>query len=163
MTLTITATIIPGQGDAAKNHRVLIPRIAARFPELIKCSEYGTINLQLDQPFDRSHADFWTPQIPWIPVRMSGEKTGPRPEAFGFIRIKFECPLGGPQYAAWIILPEGASLTYHDDAAEIIASEFISGVAYEARCAIHLDHTPALPAPPWFGEIYGKSLARAGT
>jgi hypothetical protein len=163
MTLTIAATIVPGQGDAATNHRVLIPRIAARFPEIAKCSSFGTINVQLDQPLDRSHADFWTPQIPWIPVQLGSAKTSPRTEGFGFIRIEFECPLGGPNYKAWIILPEGAGLTYHEDRAEIIAAEFIDGVAYGARCAIHLNHVPAVPAPSWFGEIYGRSFKNINT
>jgi len=162
MTIYITATIVPGQGDAAKNHRVLIPRIAARFPEIAKCGAFGTINVMLDQPLDRSHADFWTPQIPWIPVHLAGATIAPRTEGFGFIRVTFECPLGGPNYMAWVILPEGASLTYREDGAEIIAGEFIAGVSNGARCAIHLDHSPALPAPAWFGELYGKSLRRAG-
>jgi hypothetical protein len=161
MTITIAATIVPGQGNAAANHRLLIPRIAARFPEVADCSKFGTINVQLDQPLDRSRADFWTPQIPWIPTQMPGAERAHRLEAFGFIRIAFEFPLGGPRYAAWIMLPEGSELTYCGDRAEIITSQFIAGVAYSARCAIHLDHTPALAAPLWFGEIYGKSLTRA--
>jgi hypothetical protein len=158
MTISITANIIRGQGNAATNHRVLIPRIAARFPEVAKCGEFGTINVQLDYPLDRSHADFWTPHITWIPAQMTGASY--RLEAFGFIRIVFECPLSGERYAAWIILPEGAELTYCEDRAEIIAGEFIAGVAYGARCAIHIDHELVLPAPPWFGDTYGKSLTQ---
>jgi hypothetical protein len=158
MTDSITATIIPGQGSAAANHRRLIPRIAKRFPEVAKCSEFGTINVQLDRPLGRSHADFWTPHIAWIPVHLSGADRAQRLEAFGFIRIALECPLGGARYAAWIILPEGADLTYCNDRAEIIAGEFIAGVAYGVRCAVHIDHKPAIAAPSWFGEIYGKSL-----
>jgi hypothetical protein len=163
MTVRITATIVEGQRDAAANHRALIPRIARRFPEIAKCSAFGTINVQLDQPLDRSYADFWTPQIPWIPVRLGGAKSAPRTEGFGFIRIGFECPLNGPTYMAWIILPEGAIATFCDERAEIIASEFIAGVAYGARCAIRLGHTPVLPAPSWFGETYGRSFKDGNT
>jgi|SRR5690242_7165873 hypothetical protein len=163
MTFTTTATIIPGQGDAATNHRALIPRIAMHFPEVAKCSAFGTINLHLDQPFDRSRADFWTQHIPWIPIHLGGAEVGPRAEAFGFIRVVFECPFGGAKYKSWIILPEGASLTYREDHAEVIAAEFISGVSYGARCAVHVDHAPSLPAPPWFGKIYGKSLSQPGS
>ncbi len=162
MTISITATIVPGLGDASKNHRVLIPRIAARFPEVAKCDEFGTINVQLDEPFDRTRADFWTAHIPWFPTQMPGAERAQRLEAFGFIRIALECPLGGPRHATWIMLPEGSELTYCRDRAEIIAREFIVGVAYGVRCVIHLDHTPALPAPLWFGEIYGRSLKRVG-
>jgi hypothetical protein len=160
MTISITATIIRGQGNAAANHRVLIPRIAARFPNVAKYGEFGTINVRLDKPLDRSRADFWTPHIPWIPAQMPGAERAHRLEAFGFIRITFECPLTGPKYVAWIMLPEGSDLTYCEDGAEVIAGVFIPGVAYGARCAIHIDHDLALPAPLWFGEIYGKSLTQ---
>jgi hypothetical protein len=159
MAESITATIVPGQGNAAANHRRLIPRIAKHFPEVSWCSEFGTINVQLDRPLDRSHADFWTPHIPWIPAYLSGADRAQRLEAFGFIRVALECPLGGARYAAWIILPEGADLTYCSDRAEIIAGELIADVANGARCAVHIDHKPAIAAPAWFGEIYGKSLA----
>jgi hypothetical protein len=160
MTLSITATIVPGQGNASTNHAVLIPRIAARFPEVVKCKAFGTINVHLDQPLDRSRADFWTSHVPWIPVHLQGAERAQRLEAFGFIRIVLEYPVGGRRYAAWIILPEGSDLTYAEDRAEIIAGEFIAGVAYGRLCAIHLDHMPAQPAPPWFGQIYGKSIKR---
>jgi hypothetical protein len=43
MTISITATITPGQGAAARNHRLLIPRIAARFPAVANCGQFGTI------------------------------------------------------------------------------------------------------------------------
>ena len=78
MTISVTATIIPGQGNAARNHRLLIPRIAARFPEVANCSQYGTINVQLDQSLDRSCADFWTPHIAWIPAYMPGAERAHR-------------------------------------------------------------------------------------
>jgi hypothetical protein len=158
MTIKITATIVPGQGNAARNHRLLIPRIAAHFPEVANCGQFGTINVQLDQSFDRSHADFWTPHIAWIPALLPGADRSHRLEAFGFIKITFECPLSGPRYGAWIILPEGSDLTYSDDRAEIIAAVFISGVAYGTPCAIHIDRVPTIAAPSWFGEIYGRSF-----
>src|SRR5262249_11108423 len=120
------------------------------------------INVRLDQPLDHSRADFWTPHIPWIPAQLQGAERRQRLEAFGFIRIALECPGGGPRYTAWVILPEGSDLTYSEDRPEILAGELIAGVIYGARCALHLDHMPALPAPPWFGEIYGKSLKRVG-
>jgi hypothetical protein len=160
MAVSITATITPGQGTAAANHRVLIPRIAARFPEVAKSCEFGTINVRLDKPLDRSRADFWTPPIPWIPAQMPDAEQVLRLEAFGFIRITFECPLAGPNYAAWIMLPEGSNLTYCEDSAEVIASEFIPGVAYGGRCAVHIDHDLVLPAPSWFGKNCGRSLTQ---
>jgi hypothetical protein len=160
MTIDLTATIIRGQGNAAANHHVLIPRIAVRFPEVAQCHAFGTINVQLDEPLGRSRADFWTPHIPWVPAQMPGAERPHRLEAFGFIRITFECPPAGPKYTAWIMLPEGSDLTYCEDKAEVIASVFIPGVTYGSRCAIHIDHDLKMPAPSWFGELYGKSLTR---
>jgi hypothetical protein len=158
MTISVTGTIMPGQGNAARNHRALIPRVAARFPEVANCSQFGTINVFLDEPLDRSRADFWTPQVAWIPAFLPAAESAYRLEAFGFIRIEFECPIGGPAYTAWIILPEGSDLTYAGDRAEIIADVFVPAVAYGTRCAIRIDHIPAIEPPSWFGETYGKSL-----
>jgi hypothetical protein len=158
MPISITATIIAGQGNAAGNHRLLIPRIAARFPEVANCSQFGTVNVHLDRALDRLRADFWTPHIAWIPAALPGADRDHRLEAFGFIKIEFKCPLGGQQHRAWIMLPEGSDLTYSQDKAEIISDVFIEGVAYGQRCAIYIDHVPAVAAPSWFGHIYGKSL-----
>jgi len=156
--IRLTATIVPGQGDAARNNRLLIPRIATRFPEIANCDQFGTINVLLDQPLDRSRADFWTPHIAWVPANMPGAERSHRLEAFGFIRIAFECPLGDAPRTAWIMLAEGSGLTYCNERAEIVADRFIDGVAYGITCAVHIDHIPEQPAPSWFGEIYGKSL-----
>jgi hypothetical protein len=54
---SIAGTIIAGQGDAHRNHAVLIPRLAAYFSEIENCRPFGTINMQLDQSLDRRHAD----------------------------------------------------------------------------------------------------------
>ncbi len=158
MTISITGTIIPGEGNAARNHSKLIPRVAVHFPEVANCNQFGTVNVSLDHSLDRSHADFWTPHIAWIPAYLSSAERGHRLEAFGFIKIAFECPLGEPRYTAWIILPEGSELTYSHDRAEIIVGVFVAGVKYGAHCAIHIDHTPAIAAPSWFGHTFGKSL-----
>ena len=157
MATSIPATIIAGQGDAQGNHAVLIPRLAVHFKEIENCRPFGTINLQLDRPLNRTHADCWTRRVTWLPVRgaMRGQV---RHEAFGFIKVRLECPLGGPVYEAWIMLPEGSKLTYCEDQVEIVADVFIAGVSYGTRCALHIDHTPAVVAPPWFGEIYGGAL-----
>src|SRR5438094_899942 len=127
MTGPTLATVIPGQGDANGNHAVLIPRLARHFREIENCRLFGTINLQLDQPLDRSRADLWTPRVTWLPVNgaMRGQV---RHEAFGFIKIKLECPLSGRLYDAWVIIPEGSKLTYREDQAEIIADVFVDGV-----------------------------------
>ena len=157
MAASIGATIIAGQGDAQYNHAALIPRLALQFKEIENCRPFGTINLQLDQPLDRIHADYWTRRVTWLPVH--GATRGQvRHEAFGFIRIKLECPVSGPMYDAWIMLPEGSKLTYCEDRVEIVADVLIADLSYGTRCAIRIDHNPSIAAPSWFGEIYGESL-----
>jgi len=84
-----------------------------------------------------------------------------RPEEFGFVKIKLECPLQGPLYDARIIFPSGHPTTYLDPyLVEVIAAEIIGGqrVKHGSRCAIHLDHTPIKPRPSSFGEEYLATL-----
>jgi CTP-dependent riboflavin kinase len=156
MAVRITGKIIRGEGNAGKNNSVLIPLLVAHFPEIANCSQFGTINIQLDQPLDRSRADVWTRRVVWNPVQLLLKER--RIEAFGFIKIKFECPLRGPAYDCWIILPEGSGLTYCDDKVEIVADVFIQGVEYGVDCAIDIDHVPSITAPSSFGALYGRSL-----
>jgi CTP-dependent riboflavin kinase len=154
MAARITGTIIRGEGNAARNNSVLIPLLAAQFPEIANSNRFGTINVRLDQLLDKSRADVWTRRIIWQPIR----RTERRLEAFGFVKIRFECPLNGPRYDCWIILPEGSKITYRDDEVEIIADVFIDAVAYGVACAIEIDHTPSVAAPHAFGVIYGTSF-----
>jgi CTP-dependent riboflavin kinase len=156
MTVRITGRIIRGEGNAGGNNSVLIPLIAAHFPDIANCSQFGTINVQLDQPLDRSRADVWTRRLIWNPIQLALKE--PRIETFGFIKIKFECPLRGPSYDCWIILPEGSRLTYCNDKVEIIADVFVQGAKYGADCAIDINHTPSIAAPPSFGALYGMRL-----
>ena len=159
MAIRVTGKVIPGAGDASRNHVVLIPLLATHFPEIANCRQFGTINVQLDQglDLDKSRADVWTRRLIWNPVWMER-----RVEAFGFIKIRFECPVNGPAYDCWIIIPEGSRLTYRDDKVEIIADVFVEGVEYGADCAIDIDHTPSIPVPPSFGVLFGMSFKKLG-
>jgi CTP-dependent riboflavin kinase len=154
MAVKITGTVIRGEGNAARNDPVLIPLLAMHFPEIANSSQFGTINVRLDQPLNKSRADIWIGKIIWQPVQRAERRL----EAFGFVKIKFECPLNGPRYDCWIILPEGSTITYRDDEVEIIADVFIDTVAYGVACAIDMDHTPSVAAPPSFGVLYGMSF-----
>jgi len=159
MTITITGRINPcgGEGKACVNYEVMIPAVAVHFPDVANCDKYGTINvIELNPPLRKSHADFWTPQTTWAPVIGTEILGKNRPEAFGFIKIKFECPIGGPTYEAWIILPEGHGYSYRDDGVEIIASVWVPGAKRGEFCAIHVDHTLSVERPDWFGRRYGQ-------
>jgi hypothetical protein len=154
MAARVTGTIIRGEGNAARNHPVLIPLLATECSEIACSNQFGTINVQLDQFIEKSRADIWTRRIIWQPV----QRTERRLETFGFIKIKFQCPLDGPAYDCWIILPEGSDITYRHDRVEIIASEFIESGGYGVKCAIDISHTPSVAAPPAFGVLYGMSF-----
>jgi hypothetical protein len=158
MAATIRGTIKPdgGQGWARINYPVMIAAAAADCPAIANCGKYGSINVeQLDGCLSKSHADCWTKQITWVPP--AGDIAGTqRPETFGFIKIRFECPIGGATYDAWIILPEGQGYSHRDGVGvEIIADVFIPGVKPGEPCAIHIDHVPLMKRPDWFGKIYG--------
>ncbi len=155
-TVRITGTIKPGQGDASKNYERMIAAAAVYCPAVANCGLHGTINVHLDQPLDKGHADCWTPRIPWKPVFWNGKEWDQkidREEEFGFIEIKFEHSLDGQLYDAWIVLPSGHGATYYDRfLVEIIAAELIGGcrLEYHTRCAIHLDHVPSIARPSSF-------------
>ena len=148
-----TGTITQGSGNARKHYRITIPKIAEYCSAVANCGQFGTINVELDEPLDNSRADYWTPEIAWNPVPGTGLEEN-RVEAFGLTKIKFEYPLGGEAYDAWIVLPEGHTWTYNGEGVEVIADVDIPGIAYGRRCALHLDHTPSSPPPSWLGKRY---------
>ena len=158
MTVRIPGTIIRGQGSAAGNHAILIPLLAKHIPEIVECRHFGTINVHLDQALDKSRADMWTPRILWRPERFNKVEVSGRIEMFGFIKILFEYPIEAAPRPAWIMLPEGGSLTYLSNKAEVIAPSRIDGLRYGTACAIHIDHSPSSPAPESFRVLYGRSF-----
>jgi hypothetical protein len=139
-------TIQPGQGDASKNYQRMIAAAAVHCPEIANCGLFGTINVHLDEPFDKTRGDCWTPKLPWVPVSFNGtpwDQTTSRLEEFGFVRIRFEYPLNGDIHNAWIVFPSLHPYSYsNQEPVEVIAAELIGGcrVQYYSRCAIHLKH-----------------------
>jgi hypothetical protein len=146
-----------GEGNASKNYKAMIPKAAEHCSEIRNCDKYGTINvIDLSPPLRKSYADCWTPTVIWPPIA-DIEKLGvTRKEAFGFIKIKFEYPLAGETYDAWIIFPEGHGFTYNEDlGVEIIAEMKVPGIKLGQKCAIHIDHSPSVPRPRAFGANFG--------
>src|SRR6266536_70659 len=151
----IIGTIMRGDNKAHINCVILRPQLAQHCKEITTYGKDGTINLQLAHSFPTGgNADCWTPRITWKPNPITGLGEL-RAEAFGLIKVKFEFPLDRQTYNdVWIILPEGVESTYTDDKVkvEFIAAGPIDGVAYGKQGAIHFDHTPAVPKPPWFSR-----------
>jgi hypothetical protein len=52
----IPGTIQP-QGDARQNYQRMIAAAAVHCPEIADCGLFGTINVQLDDPFDKTRAE----------------------------------------------------------------------------------------------------------
>jgi hypothetical protein len=129
----ILGTIRPGQGDASKNGERMIAAAAVNCPEIAGHGLFGTINVQLDEPFDKTHADCWTPKLEWVPNSFNGtpwDQKARRLEEFGFVRIGFEYPLDNHIHDAWIIIPSGHPHSYSNQhPVEVIAAELIGVVA----------------------------------
>jgi hypothetical protein len=156
--LRITGTVTGGQGLAATNYVRVIAAASAHSPQIANCGRFGTINVRLDQAFDKSRADIWTPKVSWRPVvRLADDVV----EEFGFVSVKLEYPIGGALHEAWVILPSAHTATYLDPyLVEIIAAELIGGqrLRSESLCAACLDHGPALPRPACFGDNWKPLL-----
>jgi hypothetical protein len=158
--LRITGTVTGGQGLAAINYARIIDAASAHCPEIANCGRFGTINVRLDQPFDKSRADIWTPKVSWRPVVRLDEDVV---EEYGFVSVKLEYPIRGALHEAWVVFPSAHAATYLDRyLVEIIAAELISGqrLRSESLCAVSLDHGPALPRPSSFGDNW-KPLLQA--
>jgi hypothetical protein len=140
-------------GLASHNYPVIIPLAAAHCPDVANFGKDGTINLELDQSVDKGRADCWTPRLTWHPARGADVIGEERKEAFGFTKIKFECPVGEDQvlHDAWIVFPEGHPFSYESNSIEIIADQWITSAQRGARCAVHVDHSPGIHRPIWFG------------
>ena len=159
MTERFTGTIGRGQGGAHVNFKVMIPPVALYFPDVAKCDQFGTINVDLHRPLDKNHADCWTPPIGWSPITWNEPN---RLETFGFTKIKLELPQSGQMYDAWMIIPDGNMLSYRGNRVEIISDVWIPDAQYDATCVIHLDHIPLIPRPDWFGKYFERLLNASG-
>ena len=131
----------------------MIPKAAEFCSEIRNCDKYGTINvINLRPPLRETYADCWTPTVIWYPV-VDLEKE--RPEAFGFIKIKFEYPLSGQTYDAWIIFPEAPLYSYDENQGiEVIAETLIPNMKRGATCAVYIDHVPSMLRPKDFGANF---------
>jgi hypothetical protein len=85
--MRITGTIIHGEGLAQVNYERMIAAAAVHCPAVADCGRFGTINVRLDQLFDKGHADCWTPRVVWRPLRGLDQD---REEEFGFVRVELE-------------------------------------------------------------------------
>src|SRR5579871_4215559 len=124
MPFASTGTIESGMSKLHLNMPGLIPLLVTYYSAIANCAKYGSINVALEHPVYFANADCWTPQIRWRPVWLQPSDPD-REEAFGFVAIKFECPLGGSKYDAWVFMPEGSGITHDIFRVEVIADKWI--------------------------------------
>ena len=149
----IHGTIVPGAGLAHIHYKNLIPKLAAHWPAIEGYDQFGTINVELEEEFDKSRADCWSPHIVWQPIVWGGAD---RTEAFGFRKIRFQFPTDAEIYDAWSILPESHPYTYGGPRLEVLVKRRIPGIEYGKGCAIYFEHVPSVPRPEWFGMIFDR-------
>lgn len=134
MTLVLKGNISSGIGAANQTLRFQKPHLIQYFPEIREVKE-GTINVHLDEPLHIRTPSYTTPPIEWVPGQI---------ERFGFLRIKFEFPLGAEPQPAWIYIPDNSPHRYNLFGVEIIAPP-IQGLRSGESCQIHIqsDHKVA--------------------
>jgi hypothetical protein len=112
-----------GQQTLAKQ----IPLIAPEFPEIEKCHR-GSMNVELECGLGIIKHDHETGLILW---------EGLPGEQFGFLRIRLELPIGGPQHTAWIYTPYNSPHRQNRRQVEVIADK-IENVQNGSQCRIHI-------------------------
>lgn len=131
----VDGTVCKGCGVANKNIKFQMPHLVWQFSD-IKDIYPASINVRLDRPLHIPKFDYATLPTPWWDV----DETHPgrwAVEKFSFLEIKFEYPVGGPLYRAWIFDCHNSAYHHDPNRFEII-SEKINGVSTGQRCRIHI-------------------------
>jgi hypothetical protein len=131
----ILATVCGGYGVANKNIKFQMPHLVWQFPD-IKDIYPGSINVTLDSPLHIPKYDYTTLPTPWWDVDETDSGKW-AVERFGFLRIKFEFPVDGTLYRAWIFDCHNSAYHHNPLHFEII-SEKITGIENGQRCRLHI-------------------------
>jgi hypothetical protein len=124
----LNGVVVPGTRSASSNLQQQIPLIAEEFPEIENCHR-GSINLLLEGALRIDNPDHQTGQILW---------QRPPGEVFGFLRIRFEYPINAAPRRAWIYIPHDSPHFRLRCHIEVLTEEKVQGLAYGARCRVHL-------------------------
>jgi hypothetical protein len=132
MTMVFDATVCRGFGVANKNIKFQLPHLVQQFPN-IRDIHPGSINVLVQAPLHSLKYDYTTSPIRWWDA-------GPdrwQAEIFSLLEIKFEYPVEGVLYRAWIF--DCHNSAYHHDPTRFeIISEKISGLSNGQRCRLHI-------------------------
>lgn len=134
---TIRGKRTRGLGIATQTVAAQLPQLIQSFPELKDCFR-GTINVELEHPLLVERPDHQTDDFTWF---LNGT---PCTEHFGFLRIEFEAPLGGPRVPAWIYIASGSPHRETPRIHEVLAPRL--EIPAHCECAIHIDRHPILAA-----------------
>jgi hypothetical protein len=127
----------PGNGFASKELPSQIPLIVPQFPEIAGCF-LGTINLILDRPLLVVKPDHRTMGLTW-----RGDPA--QQDAYDFLRIEFEGPIGAPAVKAWLYIPHRATHRKHLNVHEVLAPTMLP-ISHGDRCRIRI-HRPVEELP----------------
>jgi hypothetical protein len=133
MSIQLEGEIVGGLGAGQFSLTLQLPYFTSRFPQLAGCHP-GTINVRLSQPLRIEYPDFETPPLKWAGHNQPAE-------AFRFVEVQFESPIGAPHRPAWIYIPLGSPHQNNPFQVELM-SHFINqpeAISAGTRCLINID------------------------
>ena len=119
-----------GLGIATQTVAAQMPQLVESFPELKNCFR-GTINVELEHPLLVERPDHETGDITWY------YQDTPVTEHFGFLRIEFEAPPGGPRVQAWLYIASNSPHRLTPRIHEVLAPRL--EIPPECDCILYVD------------------------
>ena len=95
----IDGMIVPGMGAATRTLLLQWPQLIEHVPEIQNCFQ-GTLNVHLSLPVLIINPERSVPPFEWEPNHTEG---------FGFVRIRFECPINAEPVPGWVNQPSTRS------------------------------------------------------
>src|SRR5712692_8563615 len=108
--IVIGGKVIQGFGVAKETLRLQMPFFVKHFPEVKGCYP-ASINVELEYALHIWHPDHTTHPIQWARGRTRAAQKYPQGlagERFGFLRIRFECPIKSALRQAWVYIPHAS-------------------------------------------------------
>lgn len=116
--------IVPGMGAATRTLLLQWPQLIEHVPEIQNCFQ-GTLNVHLSLPVLIINPERSVPPFEWEPNHTEG---------FGFVRIRFECPINAEPVPGWVYLAQHSQHRYNLHSLEVITT-LIPGLRNRANIA----------------------------
>jgi hypothetical protein len=131
MTFSINGKLEGGLKCAHISFALQLPHVIREFPELAGCYA-GTLNLRLEMPLlvlvpdHRTKAFAWHPPFPGVT------------EAFDFLRVRLEAPIGAKPVSAWFYIAHGSQHRADPALQEVVTKQQMP-VTDGVLCRVHID------------------------